>query len=432
MTRTLLPVVWLAVALLVPPVGVAGDVSLPDVDDLDALVAFALAHHPSLTAATAGAEAADARVRQAGSLPDPTIMWGEMIRPVETRVGPQERVFSVQQPLPWPGTLAARRDAASAGAAMAGQARQDAAVRVTAGVRRAWAQAAWVAEVQAITERQIALVRQLETSVRAGYESGRGRYADLLQIQLEAARLDDRRRGLDDDATAAVAALAASLGLDPATPLDLPVAPAGEPAGAVPAAPDTLVHPGLVSLELAARSARDEARAARAAGLPSFVLGVDWIQVGPARMDGVDGSGDDAVVARLGMTVPLWRGKHDGAADAAESRARALDADRRVRALALSARAESAAASWADADRRLRIHRDDLLPRARQIHDVQLAAYGAGDAALGDVLAAQRAILDLEQSLAAARRDMIAAAADYQDAVGMAPATSDPSTRSTP
>jgi cobalt-zinc-cadmium efflux system outer membrane protein len=403
--------------------GPVADRRLPAIDDVDALVAFALESHPTLAAASAGADAAAARVRQSGSLPDPVIMWGEMIEPVETRVGPQERVLSVQQPLPWPGVLGARRDAAAVGAAMAGESRRDAGVRVAADVRRAWAAAVWVSEVQAVTDRQVALVARLESSVRAAYESGRGRYADLLQIQLERARLEDRRRGLDDDASAALARLAAALGVAPGSLRDLP-APLSldAPMATMPAEADTLVHPGLVTLDLAARAARDDARAARAAGMPSFVLGVDWIQVGPARMDGVDGSGNDAVVAKVGMTVPLWRGKHDGAVDVAEARARALEADRAARGLALSARADAARAAGTDATRRIRTHLDDLLPRARQVCDVQAAVYAAGDAALTDVLAAHRMILDLEQSLAAARRDLVIATADYHEAVGGTPA----------
>ena len=46
----------------------------------------------------------------AGALPDLKIAWGEMIVPVETRVGPQQNIFSVSQKLPFPGKLSLQED----------------------------------------------------------------------------------------------------------------------------------------------------------------------------------------------------------------------------------------------------------------------------------------------------------------------------------
>jgi outer membrane protein TolC len=406
-------------------------VPLPSVDDVDALVAYALTVHPDLGAATARRQAAAARVDQVGSLPDPVFRWGEMIESVETRVGPQQRILSLQQPLPWPGTLGARGDAADARESMAAAGERGAAVRVAAGVRRAWAHAAWLGESRRVVQRQLTLVRAAEDAVRSSYEAGRQGYADLLQVQLEVARLEDRLRSLEDESLAARAGLNAALGRDPAAPLPLPEDLA---AGAVPVATpaDTVPHPQLEVLDHEATAARLDAEAARAGGRPTLSIGVDWIQVGEARVDGVPDSGKDAWVARFGVSLPLWRGKHDGAATAADAQAAALQAERRARDHALGARRAAATVAWRDAERRRQLHREDLLPRARQVYEAVLASYRTGGATFAEVLSAERTLLELEVGLLAARRDAVVAMADLDEAAGVVPVPHEVSERSEP
>lgn len=392
----------------------------PPVDDVDALVALALDQHPAVEAASAEAEAAAARVRQAGSLPDPMLGWGEMLESVETRLGPQQRVLSLQQSLPWPGTLGARGSAARAREHAAGAAIEDARVAVAAGVYRAWAGAAWLAEMQQLLRRQAILVASLEQSLRASFESGDGAYADLLRVQLEQARLDDRQRGLADQAPAALARLDAALGLEAgmsgALPSVLPDAPA------LPSGARDQRHPALDALGHRARAAELDAEAAGRAGRPQLTLGVDWIQIGEPAADMADG-GKDALVARVGVSLPLWRGKHDGARQAADAAATGLAAQHQARRLGLEARTIAAEVNLEDAVRRARLHRDDLLPRARQAYEATLAAYQAGRGSLSDALGAERTLLDLEESLLAARRDAWLASADYHEAAGVLPVT---------
>jgi len=290
---------------------------------------------------------------------------------------------------------------------------------VAAEVRRAWTRAAWLAEIRSVSRRQLALLRSLLASVRAGYEAGTGRYGDLLQLQLEEARLHDRLLAFDDDETALRARLNAALGRDPADPL---VLPAGLPEPPVTSAASVAGHPRLMALGHRAEGARLAARIAQREARPGFTLGLDWIQVGEARMDGVEDSGRDAVVARLGLSLPLWRGKHEGARQAAVARAGALTAERTAWRQALAARLAAAEAALRDAGRRRDLHRDDLLPRAHRVYEAVLAAYRADGTGFADVLAAQRTLLELEQSLLAARRDLLLAAADHDEAAGIVPA----------
>jgi len=410
----------IAALLLATTLMTASADTLVDGSRLVDVVQLAVSNHPSLTASQARAEAAQERARQVGSLPDMRFSWGEMIESVETRVGPQQRILSLQQPLPWPGTLGAREDAAMQRSGAAGSRVVDRAITVAAAVQRTWAEAAWLGETQLVATQQLSLARSLETAARASYEAGSGRYGDLLQAQLEIARLEDRLVGLGDQQQSAMAALNAALGRGPNAPLILP---ATLPEAADLAAPETeAVHPRLLAHDQEAVAALGEATAARRAGHPTFTLGVDWIQVGEAPNDGVPDSGKDAWVARVGVSLPLWRGKYDGAIAGAEAEARAITAERRAVGQDLAARTTRAEVRYRDAQRRVTLHTQELLPRARQMYDTVLAAYRTDGVGFAEILTAQRTLLDLEHALLAARRDLLVSSADWNEARGLLPA----------
>ena len=65
---------------------------------------------------------AESRIRQAATLPDPSLSFTQHVIGPQTRVGPQLSNVSVSQSLPWFGTLSDRRAIAAAAAAMQGEA----------------------------------------------------------------------------------------------------------------------------------------------------------------------------------------------------------------------------------------------------------------------------------------------------------------------
>ncbi|MDA3874371.1 MAG: TolC family protein [Kiritimatiellae bacterium] len=74
----------------------------------------AMRHHPGLEASWTKSQAAQERVGQAGTLPDPQVGVTRFGESVQTRTGPQETVFSLNQSFPWFGTLNRRTDVARA------------------------------------------------------------------------------------------------------------------------------------------------------------------------------------------------------------------------------------------------------------------------------------------------------------------------------
>jgi cobalt-zinc-cadmium efflux system outer membrane protein len=384
----------------------------------------AAAAHPAVRRAELEAEARTDAARAAGALPDLKIAWGEMIVPVETRVGPQQRVFSISQTFPWFGSLDRRERAAlgdaAAGAAAAGKARLDA----RRAVREAWYRLALLDEETGIVARNLEIVRQTEVFARAAYEAGSGRYENVLAAQMELGRLQSRLDGLRDRRGPTVTALNVAAGLDPALPGPAPRLPtAPDLADAVPptaALADTLERR---SPELAAARHREEGRryaveAAGRNGRPDLTVGLDYIMTGDALNPDMDDSGKDPVIARLGLSLPLWGGRADADRKAAAGRLQAAHAATADMRQELERKLENAHYQWRDAGRNLQLYEATLLPRARQSLDIVTANYETGRSTFADLMAAQQALLGLELAAARARADLALALNDLSALTG--------------
>ncbi len=128
---------------------------------------------------------------------------------------------------------------------------------------------------------------------------------------------------------------------------------------------------------------------------------------GAAAMDGVDGSGDDALMATVGFTLPIWRGKYDaGSREALNRYAQAVSSKQEV-ANSLGLDLERAHYQYRDAGRKSALYRTSLLPKGRQSLEAIRNAYEAGNSSFLDLVDAQRLVLEFELSLALAETNLL-------------------------
>lgn len=389
---------------------------------LDGYVDWALRSHPGLRAEHAAWRAEVAAARAAWAWPATTFSYGLFVRRVETRVGPQRHRLGVTQPIPWlPELDAAAR--ASALRAEAGRARHDAMMLTVREqvARRYWG--VWAIARRRVRRReQLALLEGLASILRGRVEVGASTLAELQRVELEITRLREDLDALDDQEAAARARLAALLGAP--DPADLPVTPAQVPGPqAVDLELDALLariedHPQLEVLAQLDRASQAELERAQASGGPDFAVGVDYIETGPAAMDGVPDSGKDPVVAMIAVKIPLWRQHIDAAQEAARARGVAARARRELAARELVAGARVAWSELEDARRRIQRRTDALLPQARSLYESALGAYEVGRGSISEVIAAQQAMLALELELERARADLAISIARLEQLTG--------------
>jgi cobalt-zinc-cadmium efflux system outer membrane protein len=195
--RTLVAL-WLLSALLVAS-GMAraqtAPAQTPDDPVLEALIAEALSRNPDVAAAEAAIKAAHTRPGQVSSLPDPMVSmiftndgWVPSLGSMPmTTLG-----LMVSQDLPYPGKRRQRMDVAMNEARQSEPQLVRARLGIEAAVTRAYYGLLLTRALAELTNEQRELWRQVEVVTRVRYAVGQSAQQDVLRVQVEVTRIEQR------------------------------------------------------------------------------------------------------------------------------------------------------------------------------------------------------------------------------------------------
>ncbi len=388
---------------------------------LDGYITDAVANSPTLESARQEWKAALERAGYAGSLPDPVLSYGYFLEEVETRVGPQKQRLGISQAYPWFGTLGTRKDAALAGAEAARQRYVLALLTLTREVRIAYADYYDLSRARAITRDNLELLRFWERILNARYTTGKAGYSNLLRVQVELGKLEDRLRTLEEQRAPRISRLNDLMNLPPETTLPWP-----EWLPELPALPerDAILrkinedNPELSALRAMIEKEEAGAVLANKAGYPDFAFGLDWVQTDRRTVDNLADNGKDPIMARVAVHLPLWRGKVNAKKREAAARREAAEARLESRGNRLASEVSNLLFRYEDAERKIDLYKDSLIPKGNQSLEAAYSAFETGEADFLNVLDAQRALLEFELSLEGARADRLRARASIDALTG--------------
>jgi len=388
---------------------------------LEECLLYAERRSPAIEAARNEYEAATAVPAQARALPDPRVTYGYYFNEVETRVGPMQHTMGLSQTLPAPGTLDLRRRRAERMAEAARERLEATRLTVARDVTEAYVELAYLRRAITLTEENIALLGQFERVARARYRVAAGSHPDVIRAQLELGRLEDRLRRLRDMRPPAAAELNAALGRDAGAPAAWPEA---IPARVLDAPDEELAsivegaNPTLRAMLEEIEAQRLHSDLARKASVPDVTLGVTYTVVGEAVNPATPESGDDPVLASVSLNLPLWREKYDALVQESVSRRLAAAGARADMLARLEAEAQRALFDHRDADRRVALFRDTLIPKATESLRASLTGFEAGTTGFLDLLDTERTLLEFQLSLARAQADRASALARLEALAG--------------
>jgi len=392
----------------------------PSVPTLDEYLRYALLHNPGLEAAFKRWKAALERVPQVRSLPDPKLSYAYYIERVETRVGPQRHRVGLAQVFPWFGKLRLRGDVALAEAEAAYRRFESERLKLFFEVKDAYYELAYLARAVAITQENMDLAKYLEGVALSRYRVGAAQHADVIRAQVELGKLEDKLRTLRDLKEPIVAKLNAALNRPPATAVPWPRDIHTEHVEAN----DELIlawmretNPELKGLEADIAKQRAAVDLAKKNYYPDITLGVDYIDTGSARIHTSD-SGKDPVLAKVSINLPIWYAKYRASEREAKARLRAARRSVQNRGNALSAQVKLTLFKFRDAERKIDLYRDTLVPKARQSLRATETAYKGGKMNFLDLVDAQRVLLVFQLAYERALADRAQRLAELEMLVG--------------
>lgn len=423
----------------VPPSGN----QLPELNEESGLkdyLLYAALNNPGLEAAFNQWKAELERVPQARALEDPRFNYSYYIQRIVTAVGTwQEQTVGISQMFPWFGELRLRGEAALAGADAAQQQYYAAQLALFNEVIQSYYELFYLGRVIDITRQNVELLQRLEQIANAKYAAGTAEHGDVIKAQLELDKLRDRLLTLEDLRQPRAARLNAALNRPAEAPLPLPKkvssrTPSSESARLLEQMPENRTdvtalidrlqtkNPDLKSLNFQAEQEQKNIALARKQFYPDVTLGVSYIKAGLPRTPGVADSGEDPIVAGVSLNIPLWWGKYRAAVQEAESRYNAKRNERLDRSNRLTTDLKLAVFKYQDAERKIDLYREGLIPKAEDHLKVAQRAYQAGKTDFLSLLDAERILLELQLTYERAVANREQALATVEKLVGEEPA----------
>ncbi len=418
------------------------ETTLPELDEsagLEEYLAYAALNNPGLEAAFNFWKAALERVPQEESLPDPRFTYRNFIREVETRVGPQKQAFGLSQAFPWFGKLKLRGSVAAEAAEVSRQRYENEKLRLFFEVKDAYYEYYYLGQAIDVVQENFELVEYLESVARARYKTASTGHPDVIRAQVELGKLEDQLNSLRDFLVPVIARLNAVLNRPTGAKLAIPSSiPDDRPLFTDEEVLLWLTQdsPVLKSLDHEIERARHAVALSKKDYYPDITFGVDYTDVGSSVTSNPQGfsnpgalrsasriaggmgdlvdayaigkslrpgnrpgdSGQDVWVVSLSMNIPIWHRKY--AAGEREARARYLAAlrSRTQQENSLTSSVQRTLYGFRDAERKISLYRDVLIPKARESIRSTETAFRAGSTSFLDLVDAERSLLEFELS----------------------------------
>lgn len=397
--------------------------SLPENPSLSDYLAYAALHNPGMQAAFDAWKAALWKIPQVRSLPDPMFTYTYLVQGVETRLDTKGQRFTLAQTFPWLSRLELQEDAAfqeaQAKRALYEAAKWDLFERV----KKAYYEYAYLRQAVAVTEENIGLLRNLERVFQTQYAASLAPYGALVSIQTELGRLEDRLNTLRDLRRPASEELNAALNRPEKGLLPWPpparvttAAPSDEEAQAwlLAGNPELRALSHLVDKEQAGE------KLAQKNYFPDVTVSLELeVEDTEDAMNGAAADGDtNTLGVGVSVNVPIWWPKYKAGVQEARHGRRAAAETLKERRNALSARLSMTLYKLRDAQRRIDLYQNGLIPKARQALQVSLQDFEAGLGGYLEVIDAQRMLLEFQLALERAEADKAQGLAEVEGLVG--------------
>lgn len=354
------------------------------------------------------------------ALPDPMFTYGYYFESVETKVGPQNQSFGLSQKIPAFGKLSAMKSIASDMADAAQQRYQREKLNLDFSIAQAYAELYYLERSIGITRDRIDLIQDLEEVARTRYKAG-SPMAPILQAQVELGRLEDNLKSLNDLQQPLEAKLNALLNRPDDAPLTV--------SSTLPyqsintntlnqAGNFARTSPELMELEAKVEQGNHQLSLAKRQRLPDFTLGVMVIDTGEASGP-VPDSGKDPVIGTVGINLPIWFGKNHSRIESAVNLKSAAELSLENRKETLNADIRQALFKLRDADRKISLYKDSLVPKATQSLEVNRQGYEAGKMEFLNLIDSERMLLEFELAYERALADHLIARANLSKLTGI-------------
>lgn len=359
---------------------------------LASLIEEALENNQQIEAAREKLRAARYRVPQASALPDPVAGYSYMGEMVETRLGPQENMYEIEQEIPFPGKLIQKRKMARAEAELAEAQLKAAEREVTAKVSAAYYDLFAVQKTLEITERIYRLQQKAEAVIEANYASMKSSQVDAVSAQIATSETLERLFMLRQQRDSLTQYLGALLNRREFLPMEI----LGEPdLPAVDLSLEELLlkldktNPQILEAMAEARREEHAYSLAKYENAPDFSIGLQYIEIG-SGMTSDPNDGRDAWMIPVKVTIPLWQNRIGAGIKEARHNLRASEAGLKDTKNLMAFELKNAYFEFISQKQTAELYRHAVVPQSEMVLRSDQAAYESGETGIIKMIESER------------------------------------------
>ena len=387
------------------------------------LVSYAYQNNPSILSARNAWKATVESYRVSSGYPDPQLSVTYFPEPIETRLGPQDWNASLSQIIPFPGKLSRLGEIVGIDAKIE-KIRLDKTIRdVTVAVKESYYELLYIREARKVVSQNNALLNHLRKVAETAYGDGHSKLIDVIKAQAQSGQLQYDALLLEDLELTEITRLNGILNRFPEAPLGELIVENVKP-----------VMFTLNRMYELAKVNREEIRIADAKidkaakkislatfqNMPDFKLGVSYSAIGnPDVRTPPPDAGRDAIGIQAGISIPLWFGKNSSRKSLEKARKQQAIASRDTVLNDTFTKIRSIYFRVENADRIMRLYRDNLLPQAARSLEVAESWFKEKQTSFSDFVEAQSVWYNFQLAHIRARADYGKYLARLEKAVGI-------------
>jgi len=389
--------------------------------ELSELISEALERNPAIIAARSRWSSGQEIIEARRAFSDPHLSYTYFVESIETRVGPQRHIFGAKQTFPFFGKRNLRADIAAKEAENLEQIYEATKSEVIRQVERVYYDLFYLSTVLDITHNEKALLKRFERIARVKYETGSGLQQNILKVQVEISKLNERLLVLEKQRQTMEAMLNTLLDKPPTRPLGKPRKPE---LAELSAGQDELLK--------LARERRPEVNAAQALVgksqsaykltkkdySPDLTIGLNYIEVGERSVP-VRDNGQDAFNVMLSINLPIWQKKLSSQAKSALKMVTSEKSSYQDILNRTLFEVKDHFFKMKTARETIQLYESTLIPQAEQSMESAEAGYITGIMSFLDVLDAERVLLSIRFGYWQAYTDYLKHVSDLERAVGI-------------
>jgi len=349
------------------------------------------------------------RAPQVKALPDPQVAFAYFIKPIETRMGPQEFKFSASQMFPWFGTLKAKENSAIQAAKAKHEAFEEAKVKLFHEVRTTYYNLYFNKKAISISLENIDILQSFRKMSEIKLEAGLVSALDGYRIEIEMGDLENQLALLRDKQFVLEVMFHNLLNTESKKEIWLPeelwLTDLALSKEAILDYIQSNNHQ-LLSLSFQQEALSFRKEVAKKTGKPNINIGFDYILTGKGDMNL---AGTDAFVfPKIGLTIPLYRNKYKAMVKEVVYLETAKELELLNKSNILESLFEKGWKDYRDGERRIHLFHSQLELARKALHLLE-TNYATGNKNFEEILRMERKVLKYNLELEKAKADKQAA-----------------------